>query len=114
MPRALKSCRQDLCGAPCEPGHTYCPDHERLHDAARGRRQARGYGSRHDRVRAALLRAWAAAHRRGKVWYCPRCGGPLVWGQPVAADHYRIALRDDPDAVADRLSHAGCNSGARG
>ena len=61
-----------------------------------------------------LLAAWAAARRRGEVWRCPRCGEPLVEGQPVAADHYRIALRDDPSAVADRLSHRGCNSGARG
>lgn len=90
-----------------------CPDCARAHDAARGSSAARGYGGAHQAVRRRLLVAWGRAQARGQVWHCPRCGGPLVAGQPVDADHYEVALRDDPSAVADRLSHRGCNRGDR-
>lgn len=81
-----------------------CTDHERAHDKARGRRQARGYNSKHD----ALRKEWEPYVATGTV-ECTRCHLPIAKGAPWHLDH------DDEDRTQYRgPSHAHCNTAAGG
>jgi hypothetical protein len=111
MPRARSVCSHNTpvpCGSPAVRGGR-CAVHAAQQDAARGDRHARGYGKAHAVARARLLRRWALARAKGIPWLCPRCGGLLVPGQPIDADHYRTQPPDPPD----RLAHAACNRAKR-
>jgi hypothetical protein len=104
MPRVLRVCAQPGC--PTLTASRRCPDHQRKTEQARGSRQQRGYDAEHDRIRTALL----ARFQPGTL--CPKCGQPMLNGQKLDAGH-SVDLRDDPNAKADQLEHAGCNRGWR-
>lgn len=110
---AGKICMCRGCGKSAVPGRARCVRHQAEWEAERGTRQQRGYGALHDRTRTRLLLAWATAVRRGETWHCPRCGNPLIPGEPVDADHFGQTLLENPAAEADALSHERCNRGAR-
>lgn len=127
MPRAPRTCSTRTpvpCGAiAVRDGR--CAVHAAEHEAQRGTAADRGYGARHQRARARLLRQRMAAWRRhvagqdigadAVLLVCPRCSGwmpPPESGEPLAvaddalhADHF--ATR--PPAEPDRLAHADCN-----
>ncbi len=108
MPRAPKSCGRYGCPAKVV-ARTYCPAHEAEQQAVmssrRGSTAQRGYDGRHQREGAAAKRA-AIGHP------CPRCGEPLLAGQPLDYGH-TVARAIDPTARADRVEHAHCNRSAQ-
>jgi hypothetical protein len=62
-------------------GKTRCSTCARAYEAKRGSREQRGYGAAHVRERA----RW---ERRGVVGMtCPRCGLPIMVGEPWDLDH---------------------------
>jgi len=67
---------------------------------ARGNTSARGYGTYHQRLRRYLISIFEPGQP------CPRCGGPILAGEPVDLDH-----TDDRSGYLG-LSHAWCNRGA--
>lgn len=65
-----------VCSVPGCPALTdsgKCQTHRREADAARGRRQARGYGANHDRLRVQYQRRMDA----GETFTCWRCAKPI-------------------------------------
>ena len=91
-------------GCPTVTDRTRCPEHERARDKARGTRQARGYDSAHDRLRADYQRRMSAGER----FTCWRCGDPI---DPTSwhlghDDHDRSVYRG-PECV-------GCNTATSG
>jgi hypothetical protein len=63
---------------------------------------ARGYGSKHQRIRRALLAVYNPSDP------CPRCGEPLG-GNPVLLDLGHV---DGDRSRYNGLEHASCNRGA--
>lgn len=103
MPRARKVCATPGCPALVPAGTSRCPQHARETDAARGRRQARGYGADHDQLR----KQWAPVVAAGLV-DCSRCGKRILPGQAWHLDH-----TDDRQGYRGP-SHADCNLSAAG
>lgn len=78
-----------------------CPAHRRQYEQARGTRQQRGYGSEHDRLRA----AWQAILDTGKPIICwrPGCGkriDPKTWD--LGHDDHDRTIYRGPECI-------GCN-----
>jgi len=75
----LRPCKETGCP---ELGYTTrCPKHTREHDAARGRRQERGYDAAHERLRADYQRRMDEDGERFTCWR-PGCGkriDPTDW-----------------------------------
>ena len=96
------------CGRLTDRPDSRCPAcasaRTRTKDAARGNRHARGYDTRHDAVRAELLRNL----KPGDL--CDRCGQPMDATQALDAAHPHDApLRVDRTSRADHLEHSHCN-----
>jgi hypothetical protein len=109
MPRAPKQCGH--YGCPNLATHrTYCDEHEAERQATmtarRGNFRQRGYDSQHDRDAKA---AKAQAIREG--WTCPRCGKPILAGQPL--DYGHTTARALTPGRANRVEHAHCNRSAQ-
>lgn len=101
---AGRRCPRPSCPRIITDGSRYCPAHAREYEAKRGSTSARGYGSAHQRLRA----AWQARIDRGEVVHCARCGQRIDAGMDWALDHN-----------ADRTgylgpSHTACNNSAGG
>lgn len=111
MARAKKVCKRNGCGKTALP-NGWCEQCGREADLARGTRHQRGYGHEHDADRARLLAEYDDAVRRGVAPRCWRCGELMLPGQPLAADHSKIAAA--AGGRADVLVHLDpCNSGKR-
>lgn len=100
-----------VCPAPGCPelmpaGARYCPVHLKAYEAKRGTSTARGYGSAHQRRRA----MHQARMDAGARYVCPRCGTPILPGQPWDLGH------DDDDRTRYvGPEHSGpCNRAAGG
>ena len=98
------------CGTLTTRTDSRCPTcagaRNRAKDARRGNRHARGYDTRHDATRTALL----AALRPGDL--CDRCGQPMLPTQALDAAHpHDRPLRTHSDSRADHLEHHRCNIG---
>jgi hypothetical protein len=111
MPRAMSVCPCVGCSAHAGSCPTLvtsgrCPECSQVVDLRRGRRQQRGYGAEHDRIRADLLARFVPGTS------CPKCRQPMLAGQRLDAGH-STDLRRDPQAKADQLEHATCNRGWR-
>lgn len=102
MPRAPRVCLQPDC--PTLTAEGYCAEHQRARDAARGRRQARGYGPTYDADR----RDWAAKVDAGGV-RCWRCQQPMVPGEP-----WHLGHDDTNRAIIRGPEHPTCNLSAAG
>lgn len=83
---ALKVCVEPGC--PTLTKATRCPLHTRAHDAARGRRQARGYDRTYDTTR----RSYQAQMNAGEAFACWRCA---EIGRPHLVDPRRWHLGHD-------------------
>ena len=70
---ALKVCA--VPGCPNLQAESKCPEHRSQYEKQRGTRQARGYGVKHDRLRA----HWRARMLAGERVNCWRCGNPLTF-----------------------------------
>lgn len=106
--RAAKVC--PCTGCPAHPGSCpaivpggRCGNCAREADAKRGRRQARGYGAGHDRLRRRLMPTVQQGHTN-----CARCGQPIQPGEQWALDH-----NDDRTGYLGP-SHKRCNNQAGG
>jgi hypothetical protein len=109
-PRAPKQCGHYGCPE-LVVARTYCDEHEAERQAQmtarRGNFRQRGYDSQHDTEAKA---AKAAAIRRQLP--CPRCGEPILPGQPLDYGH-TVARALVPGSRADRVEHAHCNRSAQ-
>ena len=86
-------------GCPALTANRRCPEHTRARDKARGTRQSRGYGPKHDRLRA----KWAPLVAAGTI-ACARCGSTIEAGSPWDLGH------DDDDRTRYvGPEHRGCN-----
>lgn len=102
MARAKRICPKTGC--PHAADGRYCKAHNAAYEAERGTSTARGYGSRHQKIRAAAN----VAVQTGKV-ICARCHQPIQPGTPWALDH------DDEDrGTYLGPSHVYCNNSAGG
>jgi hypothetical protein len=87
-----------------EPGAAVAPTTaDAVLDMARRSTTARGYGSRHQRLRA----YWHPLVQAGQV-SCARCGNPIKPGEPWHLDH------DDDRRRYLGPSHSACNIAAGG
>lgn len=102
MPRRMRVCATPKCPTLTPVGTLRCPTHVAEHEQARGSRHERGYGNAHDARRVELLRHLMPGTP------CPVCGHGMWATQELDAGHSED-LRANPDAVADRLEHRGCN-----
>jgi hypothetical protein len=102
MPRAKKICAKPGC--PAIADSSYCTEHARANDKARGNSNQRGYGAQHQRTRTTLdIRVQAG------LINCARCGQRIKQGEPWHLDH------DDTDRGKYLgPSHAFCNTSAGG
>ena len=82
-----------------------CDTHRTEVEQVRGSSTARGYGSGHRIIRAALLPAAIGTP-------CPLCGRVMRQDEPLDLDH-TVPLSVDPSAKGDRISHASCNRARR-
>lgn len=95
-------------GCPVLTVTTRCPAHTRKRDAARGRRQERGYDAEHDAARAAWLPAVEAGTvtcRRASNGTCLEPNPVIAPGQPWQLGH------PDAGCSAPRApEHRRCNT----
>lgn len=99
----MRVCSEPGCGILVSKSGR-CPEHRRATDAARGRRQARGYDAAHDSHRAQV----AILVRRGTA-ICWRCGQLIDPDEPWDLGH------DDHDRTKYRgPEHIGCNRSTSG
>ena len=103
---ACIGCSAHLGSCPDLTAARHCPACAAQREQTRGTRQQRGYGKRHDDVRARLVRQ----HIPGTP--CPKCALPM-WDTRYLDAGHSVDLRDNPTAVADRLEHRACNRGWR-
>lgn len=104
QPMARRPCIEDGC--PTITDRTRCPKHERLRDAERGTRRARGYDAAHDREAQRLRELVRAGH----TVTCWRCGRPITNPNDLHLGH------DDNDRSITRGPEHGraCNLKAAG
>lgn len=102
MPRAKKVCAQPGCPRPA--AGSYCTEHTRERDKARGTTTQRGYGATHQRARQQIKPAVEA----GQVT-CARCFKPIAPGEPWQLDH-----QDEDRTKYLGPSHKLCNLSAAG
>ena len=93
-------------GCPRITDQTRCPQHIRARDAARGRRQARGYDTEHDTKRA----IWQARIDAGQYVVCwrPDCSQRLTgrnWH--LGHDDNDRSITRGPECTTCNLRHAG-------
>lgn len=105
MPYSLRSCPRTGCAFVLVKGERFCPDHQREHEQQRGSPDRRGYDKTHRGTRAALL-----PHAYGTT--CQLCGLLMTPAQALDLDH-SDPLRRNPNALGDRIVHAGCNRARR-
>ena len=96
MPRAKKICAKPGC--PVIADGSYCTEHARANDKARGTREQRGYGPEHQ----ALRRQWAPLVATGNI-DCAKCDTPIQAGQP-----WHLGHNDDRTAWTGP-EHSHCN-----
>ena len=72
MPKRV--CPKPGCPTLIPAGTRYCPTHAREYETRRGSRQARGYDTRHDRMRRTLVNRMNA----GETIRCIDCGMKLT------------------------------------
>lgn len=102
MPRAMKICAKPGC--PVITDGSYCTEHRRAADKARGNSNQRGYGAEHQRTRTTLdIRVQAG------LVDCARCGNRIKQGEPWHLDH-----NDADRGKYLGPSHAFCNTSAGG
>lgn len=103
MPRAKRICPKPGC--PNVVARRYCADHDREYEATRGTSTQRGYGSRHQSMRAKVKPAVDAG-----LVDCWRCGQRIQAGEAWDLGH------DDADRSVYRgPEHANqCNRSAAG
>lgn len=102
MARAKRICPKTNCPKPADG--RYCPEHNAAYEAERGTATARGYGSRHQKIRASLN----VEVQRGNT-ACARCGELIRPDTPWALDH------DDLDRSKYLgAAHVFCNNSAGG
>jgi len=97
---APRVCTQPGCPTLVTTGR--CRDHARQTDAARGRRQTRGYDTEHDKLR----REWTPRVASGRV-RCWRCQQPITPGTPWDLGHHDDRTHAGPE-------HRRCNRSAAG
>ena len=66
-------------GCPTIADQTYCPEHARAKDKARGRRQARGYDAAYERAKQTPEYVTAT--------HCASCGEPFTADNPKTGGH---------------------------
>src|SRR5690606_5857784 len=96
---AGRRCPGPSCPRILTQAERYCPDHARAYEAKRGSSTARGYGTQHQRLRA----AWQARVDRGEVVRCPGCGVRIAgtdWDRGHAED--RTAYRGPEGSLGNR------------
>ena len=99
-----RRCASTNCPNLIPAGRTYCPQHAREHDKARGTPTERGYGRDYRRARRTI----APMVANGKA-VCWRCGQPITPGTPWDLGH------DDHDRTTiNGPEHATCNRSAGG
>jgi hypothetical protein len=84
---AGRRCPTKGCPTIIPAGTRYCPTHQRDYEARRGNRQARGYGTSHDKLRA----AWQQRINAGEHITCATCPTPITPDTPwqLGHDHER-------------------------
>ena len=102
MPRAKKVCAQPGCPQPA--GASYCTEHTRARDKARGTKAQRGYGADYQAQR----RRWVAKVAQGNVC-CWRCQQPLASGALFHLGH-----DDDDRSIIRGPECPRCNLSAAG
>lgn len=102
MPRAMKICAKPGC--PAIADGSYCTEHKRAADKARGSREARGYGHAHREFRKAFI----PEHQEGTL-ICWRCRELIRPDEPFDLGH------DDNDRNLYRgAEHQRCNRATNG
>lgn len=103
MPRAMKICAKPGC--PAITAGSYCIEHTRERDKARGNSNQRGYGYAHQELR----KAFVPEHKAGTL-ICWRCREVIPPDEPFDLGH------DDDDRTIYRgPEHANhCNRAAAG
>ena len=95
MPRAKRTCSDRTDDVTCPQiavRDGRCDAHASAYEQARGTRQQRGYGRKHDLER---LR-WVRPIMAGRV-ACWRCGDPIVAGQPWDLGHHDDGTTAGPE-----------------
>ncbi|GAB3988837.1 hypothetical protein GCM10028771_02430 [Nocardioides marmoraquaticus] len=85
-----------------------CPRCRRIRDAARGRRQRRGYDAHHDQVG----RHYQQQLEGGRSYRCWRCGRPIT-GARRGVD-WQLGHCDDDKTVHHGPEHPRCNQATSG
>lgn len=99
----MRVCPEPGCPTLIQNGERRCITHRRAHERARGSRQARGYDSTHDKLRA----QWVPRVATGTV-RCWRCGQYIGAQEPFDLGH------DDTDRTKYRgPEHVRCNRSTR-
>ena len=93
-------CAKPGCPEPTNAKH--CEQHAREADKARGSREQRGYGTAHQRERAAAIRALS----QGPLT-CWRCGQPIYRASDLHIGHDGNRRTMGPEHAACNLSAAG-------
>lgn len=100
----VKRCPATRCPHLIPSGARYCPEHQAEYETKRGNSSQRGYGSKHQGLRA----RWAPKVATGKV-RCARCNQPIKPGQAWDLGH------DDTDRNKySGPEHLNCNRSAGG
>jgi hypothetical protein len=76
-------CPKRGCPSLIPAGTRYCPTHEREYDRARGTRQARGYDTAHDQLRA----SWQRRINDGELVLCADGCGTRITGRAWDLGH---------------------------
>lgn len=80
---AGRRCPRPSCPRIITNGARYCPPHLLEYEAKRGTTTARGYGTTHQKLRA----AWQARINAGEIIHCARCGTRITATTPWDLGH---------------------------
>lgn len=97
-------CAEHGCATLIPSGQSRCPRHARMVDAARGRRQERGYDNEHDRLRATWQQRLNAGHLV-RCWRCDKQVDPNSW---------QLGHCDTDRSKYHGPEHVACNSATKG